>query len=305
MTSSSAAVPDLSVIISTRNRRDQLLTALASVWMQTARIEVLVYDDGSEDDTAEAVRAAFPQTRVFRSPERLGMIVQRNRGARDARAPHFAIFDDDAEFLSPDTLQHALDDFDHERIGAVALPMIDLGKELVLRNRAPDDAGRYVTDTFPGGASLLAREPFLALGGYREQLFNRGEDSEYARRMLKHGRVVRIGTAPEVHHHGSASRQLDEDVYVQARAQVLQTAWTLPWRTAPRRLALSVGHGARHGHPVAAVRGLAAGTAAAARTRSMRDPLPAPLAALLRQMESERLRLRYRMRLEDLEPHLP
>lgn len=304
MTTSSTAVPDLSVVISTRNRRDQLLTALASVWMQTARIEVLVYDDGSEDDTVDAVRAAFPQTRVFRTEQRLGMIVQRNRGAREARAPHFAIFDDDAEFLSPHTLQHALDDFDHERVGVVALPMIDLGKELVLRNRAPDDEGRYVTDTFPGGASLLAREPFLALGGYREQLFNRGEDSEYARRLLKYGRVVRIGTAPEVHHHGSASRQLEEDVHLQARAQVLQTAWTLPWRTAPRRMALSVGHGARHGHPGAALRGLAAGTTASIRTRDLRDPLPPPLAALVRRMETERLRLRYRMRLEDLEPHL-
>jgi len=305
MISSSTAVPDLSVVISTRNRRDQLLGALSTVWMQTARIEVLVYDDGSEDDTADAVRAAFPETRVFRSEQRLGMIVQRNRGAQDARAAHFAIFDDDAEFLSPHTLQLALDGFDHERIGAVALPMIDLGRELVLRNRAPDDEGRYVTDTFPGGASVLAREPFLALGGYREQLFNRGEDAEYARRMLKHGRVVRIGTAPEVHHHGSASRQLDEDVYVQARAQVLQTAWTLPWRTLPRRMVLSLGNGTRHGHPLAAMRGLAAGTGAAVRTRSLRDPLPAQLAVLLRQMESERLRLRYRMRLEDLEPHLP
>ena len=43
------------VVITTKNRREDLLKAVASAWSQTARPEVLVIDDGSTDGTSEAV----------------------------------------------------------------------------------------------------------------------------------------------------------------------------------------------------------------------------------------------------------
>lgn len=273
--------------------------------MQDVDAEVIVLDDASEDGSAEAIAEAFPDTRVLRSDRRLGYIAQRNRGAQEARAPVFTTFDDDAVFISRDTLRVALACFDHPRIGAVTLPTIDIPTDMVLRNRAPDGEGVWMADTFPGAASLLRRDVYQRLGGYREELFHRGEESEYSRRMFAKGWVVRLSAAVEVHHFPSVKRRLDEDVFGQARAQALQTAWALPARAVARRAAASVGHGVRNGHPLQAVRGLASGARAARRTRDLREPLGQELARAHRRMERERIQLSYSTQLADLEPLLP
>ncbi len=299
-------MPDLSVVIVTRNRKQELIRALRSVAMQTARIEIIVIDDASDDGTAEAVEREFPDARLVRSETRQGLIRQRNRGASLARAPFITTFDDDAELISPETFEVALGAFDHPRIAAVALPTIDLGLEFVLRNRAPDSERRYLCDTFPGAASLLRLDVYLKLGGFREELGNRGcEDSEYARRLFQCGYVVRIGTAPEVHHHVSANRDLREDTYLQARSQMLATFWSMRYRDFPRRAMLSLGHGLRNRRLWAASRGLIAGSLASVRYRTYRRALPHELLALLRRMERERLKQRYTLTLEDVESYLP
>jgi glycosyltransferase involved in cell wall biosynthesis len=298
-------LPALSVVIATRNRRDELGRALASVLAQTVDCEIIVLDDASGDGTADMVRADFPQVRLFRSDRREGYIRQRNRGAAAARAPVITTFDDDAELISPRTFEVGLAAFDHPRVAVVALPTVDLGREYVIRNRAPDDAGRYVSDTFPGAASLLRRDLYLALGGYRDELVHRGEESEYSRRLYSRGFVVRICLAPEVHHHLSRHRDLSGDVRGQARAQMLQTMWAMRYRDFPRRAVLSLGHGARNRSLLPAMQGLAAGAVDSVRLRRHRDPLPQDLLTLLRRLERERVTQRYRVTLEDVENRLP
>lgn len=44
--------PDATVVIVTKDRRDDVLRAVASALAQTATVEVLVGDDGSSDGTA-------------------------------------------------------------------------------------------------------------------------------------------------------------------------------------------------------------------------------------------------------------
>lgn len=300
-----SSVPQVSVVITTRNRRAEVLRAVASAWAQTVDLEVLVCDDASPDGTVEAVVAAFPDTRILSSDERLGSVVQRNRAVREARAPHFVTLDDDAEFTSPHTLEHVLGECDHERIGAIALPVLDVGREERSRFRAPDGPGRWVTDSYAGCAALLARAPFLALGGFREQLFHGGEEPEYSRRLLHYGLVVRLSSGPVVLHRRSAERRLDEGIRLDSRSVVLQAVWSLPLREFPIRLALPLAHGLRHGHPLAALQGLYAGAGDAYRSRDLRDPLDVPLARLSRRMEVERLRRRFTLRVEDVESYLP
>lgn len=299
-------MPALSVLLATRNRREELLRALASVREQDVDdMELIVLDDASTDGTADAVSELFPEARVVRSGERMGYLRQRNLGAREARAPIFALIDDDCELDAPHTLAMGLEAFDHPRVGAVVLPLMDHDSDKpVVRNRAPDPDHRYVTDTYAGAASLLRRDAFLGLGGYRTEA-NRGEDSDHARRMLQSGLVVRLTCAPHVNHFVSTNRAREDDVFWQARTQLLATTWSLPWRTLPRRVALSLAHGARHRQPRAAVRGIASGAAESWRRRDERNPLPPALARALRRMESERLRRRYSMRLEELEGDLP
>jgi len=52
---------EIAVLITTRNRRDELRRALASVRDQTCAAEVIVIDDASTDGTAELVEREFPR----------------------------------------------------------------------------------------------------------------------------------------------------------------------------------------------------------------------------------------------------
>ncbi len=112
---------DASVVITTRNRREELLRALRSVVAQSADLEVIVIIDGPDEGTAEAARREFPQISVELDVHR-GYITQRNRGARRSTAPIVVFLDDDAELPSPLTVEQTLADFSDSHIGAVGIP---------------------------------------------------------------------------------------------------------------------------------------------------------------------------------------
>ena len=63
-----------SIVIVTRNRREEALKAISSSLQQEYQpLEVLVYDDASTDGTSDAISERFPQVRLFRSPQRRGL----------------------------------------------------------------------------------------------------------------------------------------------------------------------------------------------------------------------------------------
>ena len=100
----STAIPEISVVVSTRDREQRLRALLGALSRQTLepdRFEVIVVDNGSEDGTARALDALagdcrYPLTVVRRSRGD-GPAPARNEGWRSARAPLVAFTDDDCE----------------------------------------------------------------------------------------------------------------------------------------------------------------------------------------------------------------
>jgi GT2 family glycosyltransferase len=210
-----------SVVITSRNRKDDLLEAVASCFTQTVPVEVIYLDDASDDGSHLAVAERFPQVRIFREEQRTGYISLRNKGAQLARSNFIFSIDDDAMFTSPHIVEQTIREFDDPRIGAVAIPFKNVRISDEILQRAPDDNDVYATCTFIGTAHALRRDVFLRLGGYREFLVHQGEESDYCIRMLEEGYVVRLGTADLIHHFVSPKRDLIRQHYFGTRNRLL------------------------------------------------------------------------------------
>lgn len=207
--SSAGPSPRATIVVTTKDRRDELRRMLRTAFDQHADgLEVLVIDDGASDGTAEMVRSEFPQARVDRTEQSLGLIEQRNRGARLAGAPVVVSLDDDAVLPSPHTIEQTLADFDDPRIGAVAIPFVDVRTSTVHRQQAPDDERRWITSSYIGTAHAVRRDVFLQVGGYRGELRQMAEEPDLCLRMLDAGYVVRLGRADPLHHLESPKRNV-------------------------------------------------------------------------------------------------
>ncbi len=96
--------PEITVGISTYNRRDYLRKALDSLRAQTFRdFEVVVVDDGSSDGSGEMIRDEFPEVRYF-FQENQGDAAAKNEIARRASGRYLVFLDSDDLFL-PDALE--------------------------------------------------------------------------------------------------------------------------------------------------------------------------------------------------------
>ena len=198
--------PLATVVITTRNRRDELRSAIASALAQTVPVEILVIDDGSCDGSPEMVNLEFPSVRLERSVVSRGCVAQRNRAAKLAKGQVIFSIDDDAIFVSPCTVEQTLSEFDDNRIGAVAIPYIEPRKSALVRQQVPANEGIFVTDSFIGTAHAVRRDLFLQVGGYRDCLVHQGEEMDFCLRLLEAGYVVRMGRGDPINHLESPRR---------------------------------------------------------------------------------------------------
>lgn len=281
-------LPAATVVITTKNRRDDLRRAISSAIRQDVALEILVIDDGSTDGTSELVRSDFPQVRVVRSEQSRGLIVQRSEAAKLATTPVIVSIDDDAEFSTPRVVSQAIEDLEHEKIGAVAIPYVNVRQDRVLRHRAPDDLEVYVTDSFTGTAHALRRDLFLRLGGYRATLFHQGEERDYCVRMLEAGYFARLGRSEPIFHHESPQRDLRRMDLYGRRNDVLFAWHNVPASALiPQMLGTTVrgvGFGVRCGRPLRMLNGLVRGYAACFREWGNRRPVSPATYRLFREL---------------------
>ena len=184
----------ISVIVPAYNRADMLGRALSSVLSQepSPADEVIVVDDGSDDDTARV--ATEMGVKLIRHPQNLGLSAARNTGLLAARHSWVALLDSDDEWL-PDHLAGlwALRG-DHVLLAGSSIqcgedPAADrfagpvTQEPMVLRS---GDQLIYPSNIIPVSASMFQRELALEVGGFRA---HRGvvEDLDMWLRLLERG----------------------------------------------------------------------------------------------------------------------
>jgi glycosyltransferase involved in cell wall biosynthesis len=200
--------PTVSIIIPTRNRREYLLQALDSVFAQTYRdCEVIVVDDGSADDTADALAPLVRDGRLrhVRQPYS-GPPSARNRGLGEARGAYIALLDDD-DLWPADKLAWQVEALD-ANVDAVLVYgyMESFGTERAWRWPPPDAPSGWVRQEFLGanwirspGQTLIRASAMRAVGGVDVTLWSADDWDLYLK-------LARVGPFVYCHRHALSYR---------------------------------------------------------------------------------------------------
>jgi mycofactocin glycosyltransferase len=203
--------PSVSIVIPTRDRAESVVECLESAYSQdypSNRIEIIVVDDGSRDETQKLV-SRFPCA-LLAHPTSRGQSYCRNLGARQAKSEIIAFLDDDC-VAGRTWLRDLAPCFQWEEVGAVGgrvdgysarslldryemeFSRLNLGK-YILRG-AKDRSAFFV----PTCNMLVRKNTFIESGGIRETL-HIGEDVDFCWRMRDAGWLALYVPAGTVMH---------------------------------------------------------------------------------------------------------
>ena len=269
------AAIDVSVVVPTRDRSRILETTLRSVQRQrNVRIEVIVVDDASSDQTPEVLASVHDaRFRMLRNPIPAGPGEARNRGASEARGEWLAFLDDD-DLWAPTKLARQIEtatDVGSEWVYAGSVNVDD--RLRVIHGRPPPEPGIVMatlprSNAIPGGGSnvVVRRRAFAEVGGFDER-FSPCEDWELWIRLMRFGppAAVRAPLMGYRVHPGGRSRDLSAVVRAARRIE-LEHRTDVDWGRLHRWFAESQLRSDRHLNALgqfarAAVRGQARGVA--------------------------------------------
>jgi GT2 family glycosyltransferase len=221
------------VIIPSWNAGDVLGRCLDSLERQELEggFETIVVDNGSDDGTAELVRARDGRVRLIRNEENAGYAAANNQAARIARGGVLFLFNADIELLAPDTLERLCHVVEQPGVGLAGPKLVNpdgtlqpscaafptVGRALVvglglqralsqraLRRVAPEHWSHDTTldtDWLLGAALAIPAGVFAELGGLWETEY--AEDLDLAYRVRRRGLRVRFDDSARVMHVGN------------------------------------------------------------------------------------------------------
>lgn len=194
--------PLVSILLPAYNEEAVIQASLQSLMgLNYPNLEIIVIDDGSQDDTAKMARQA-----AKKSPLPVRIISQANRGKAGALNTGFIhasgdyvlVVDADSR-VQPDSLQYGLRHFADQRVGAVGgfvgvantqkllckFQALEYLQSLNFVRRALSRVG--LVTVVPGPVGLFRREAILQVGGYREGGMTFAEDADITMRLLAAG----------------------------------------------------------------------------------------------------------------------
>lgn len=216
-------LPDVTVIVLNFNGKDHLgdcLDSLLALDYPPERLEIMVVDNGSVDQSVPFVRQVYPSVRLLELPENRGFAAGNNAGAQAARGTYLAFLNNDMR-VDPRWLIEMVEAMqtadDVASVGARILTWDGSGIDFVGgalnfygMGFQPEDvvkAGEGVHEILfaCGGAMLIRRDVFLASGGFDESFFAYFEDIDLGWRLWVLGYRVLLAPRAVVYHRGHAT----------------------------------------------------------------------------------------------------
>lgn len=204
--------PDISVIIITNNRKDDLghcIDALLSQSYPSKKFEIIIIDSWSTDGTEEMVKKYGMAIKFIISSQK-GYSACRNLGFRKSRAEIVAFTDSDC-IPAKNWVKTIIEDFKHsgKEIVAIGGPTkVSAGKCLIARvsqqivNDSVSGLRKGSSAFFMTTTNLALRKNIVRIIGPfdRRYDFETGEDTEFCWRIVKSGLKLRYNSSIVVDH---------------------------------------------------------------------------------------------------------
>jgi N-acetylglucosaminyl-diphospho-decaprenol L-rhamnosyltransferase len=197
------------------------------------RLEVVIVDNGSRDESPRRIRASHPEAHVIEAGENRGFAASVNIGFAATAAPVVFVLNADTE-LRPGALALLFDALGRHPRAGVAAPLLLNPDGSLQRNayrRLPSLITLFVDFCLPighalehvqflhphvlparrirrggevahvsGAAVAIRREAYLAAGPFDERFFLYLEETEWQARVVKAGWTIEVAPAAEVVH---------------------------------------------------------------------------------------------------------
>ena len=223
-----SAPPSASVVVVNFNGRDDLAACLKSVRDQAfaGRVELIVVDNGSTDGSRELLAEEFADVVLIANDSNVGFSPAVNQGAAVATGDYLALLNNDA-VAHPSWLAEAVTFLEgHPRAACAASKILRddrrtidyaggelsfYGHGFAKDNKALDPGGEQAprqTLFASGGAMVVRRDVYEALGGFDDWYFAFFEDVDFGWRLWLAGHEVHYVPASVVYHrhHGTIER---------------------------------------------------------------------------------------------------
>ena len=173
--------PSCTIVVACYNHGEYLAEAIESAVAQTYPCEVIVVDDGSQDDSAD-VASRYPVT-LIRQPNR-GLPAARNAAIKVAQGSHILPLDAD-DVLEPTCVQVMLSTARNAIVRTPALLFGDENRPWLLPGGT--DLAAFMEQNRAPACSMFPRAAWQRVGGYDERMVDGYEDWDFWVRILHAG----------------------------------------------------------------------------------------------------------------------
>jgi GT2 family glycosyltransferase len=197
-----------SVMITTRNRRDELHRTLSKLReLQPKPDEVLVCADGCTDDTVAMVRRDFPECTLIENSVSRGSVFSRDRMLRMAKGEIVVSLDDDSYPLDLNFIARVRELFvERSQVVVLSFPEIREQGESASLNKSPETPVHLVS-AYANCAAAMRRAVYLQAGGFPVFFEHMYEEPDYALQCYALGYEVRFEPSLRIRHHVSPAQR--------------------------------------------------------------------------------------------------
>ena len=230
---------DLSIVILNWNVRDLLDRCLASIQSSRYRLETIVVDNASSDDSVSMVRSKYREVSVIANAINRGFTGGNNQGIRAGHGRYVLVLNPDTEIVG-DALDRMVTCLDaHAEVGALGPMLLNPDRSIqssrrrfptaaigffestwlqgiaprsMLRRYYMDDVSPEITqevDWLTGACAVFRRSVLDQVGLYDEiNFFMYSEELDLCRRIKQAGwRILYLPEARVIHYVGKSSEQ--------------------------------------------------------------------------------------------------